>query len=80
MAAVKVELYKKNGNAVQNYYPKSSADIIDYNGLSVEEVIDAVVDSVDTIENRLQGRSIYMKNSSGDIITDDAGTGLVEIL
>jgi len=81
MAVKKIELTKKVGSNKHSYYPRSSADVIVYDEvLNVKDILDAVIDSVEQVENRLQGRSVYMKDSTGKIVTDDAGTGLVEIL
>lgn len=81
MVVKKINLVKKNGENTYNYHPASSADVISYEqSLTVQDVLDAIVDSVEQIENRLISNSVYMVNSNGEIITDDSGTGLVEIM
>lgn len=81
MVIRKINLVKKSGENVYNYHPASSADVIIYEeSLTVQDVLDAIVDSVEQIENRLASSSVYMTNSSGEIITDESGTGLVELL
>lgn len=81
MVVKKINLMKKSGKDVLNYYPASSSDVIVYKeSLTVKDVLDAVVDSVEQIENRLASNGVYMINSNGEIITDESGTGLVEIL
>lgn len=81
MAVKKIELFKKSANDKHKYYPKSSADIIDYDeSLNVKDVLDTVIDSVDKVENRLQSSVLYMHNSNGELLTDSAGTGLIELL
>ena len=81
MIIKKINLVKKSGENTYNYYPASSSDVITYEeSLTVKDVIDSIVDSVDQIENKLARNNIYMVNSSGEIITDESGTGLVELL
>ena len=81
MVIKKINLVKKNGGNIYNYHPASSADVIVYEAsLSVQDVLDAIVDSVEQIENRLVGNSVYMTNNKGEIICDEFGTGLVELL
>ena len=81
MVIRKINLVKKSGEDIINCYPASSSDIITYEGsLTVKDVLDAIVDSVEQIENRLVSNSIYMTNSKGEILRDEAGTGLVELL
>ena len=72
---------KKSGENVYKYHPASSADVITYEeSLTVQDVLDAIVDSVEQIENRLASSSVYMTNSKGEIMRDEAGIGLVELL
>ena len=81
MVIRKISLVKKVGENVCNYHPASSADVIIYEqSLTVQDVLDAIVDSVEQIENRLVSNSVYMTNSNGEIITDESGIGLVELL
>ena len=81
MVVKKINLAKKSGENVFNYYPKSSADVIVYEeSLTVHDVLDAIVDSVEQIENRLANGGVYMTNNKGEIITDESGIGLVELL
>lgn len=81
MVIKKINLVKKSGENVYSVHPASSADVITYEqSLTVQDVLDAIVDSVEQIENRLASSSVYMTNSSGEIITDESGTGLVELL
>ena len=77
----KINLVKKIGENAYNYYPASSSDVIVYEeSLTVKDVLDAIVDSVEQIENRLASSGVYMVNSRGQIMTDEAGIGLVELL
>lgn len=77
----KVNLVKKANENIFTYHPVSSSDVIMYDDtLTVKEVLDAIVDSVEQVENRLQGKNVYMKDSNGTVIQDESGTGLVEIL
>lgn len=81
MVIKKINLVKKSGENIYNYHPVSSADVITYEAsLSVHDVLDAIVDSVEQIENRLVSNSVYMVNSRGEVITDESGIGLVELL
>ena len=81
MVIKKVNLVKKNGGNVVTYHPASSANVITYeSSLSVKDVLDAIVDSVEQIENRLISNSVYMTNSKGEILRDASGIGLVELL
>ena len=82
MTIKKITLAKKEGDNVFSYHPASSADVITYTGsLTVQDVLDAIVDSVEQIENRLTNtNSVYMVDSNGEIIKDESGIGLVEIL
>lgn len=81
MIIKKINLVKKSGENLYNYHPVSSASVIMYEAsLTVQDVLDAIVDSVEQIENRLASSGVYMTNSSGEIITDESGIGLVEIL
>ena len=81
MVVKKINLVKKQGENICSFHPTSSADVIKYgNSLTVENVLDAIVDSVEQIENRLASSTIYMTNSKGEIIRDEAGVGLVELL
>lgn len=81
MVVRKINLVKKSGENIVNYYPASSADVIKYeDSLTVQDVLDAIVDSVEQIENRLASNSVYMVNNNGEIVTDESGTGLVELL
>lgn len=81
MVIRKINLMKKSGENICNFYPASSADVITYEeSLTVQDVLDAIVDSVDQIENRLSSNSVYMVNNSGTVITDNSGLGLVELL
>lgn len=81
MVIKKINLYKKSGENIYNYHPASSASVITYEAsLTVQDVLDAIVDSVEQIENRLASGGVYMTNSKGEIITDESGTGLVELL
>ena len=82
MVIRKVNLVKKEGTKSYNYYPTSSADVIMYEQtLTVQDVLDAIVDSVEQIENRLiPSNTVYMVDSNGEIIRDASGTGLVELL
>lgn len=81
MVIRKIDLVKKTGEDVVTYHPTSSADVITYEqSLSVGDVLDAIVDSVEQIENRLSSKSVYMVNSSGEVMTDASGIGLVELL
>lgn len=82
MIIKRINLVKKNGENVYNYHPASSSDVITYEAsLTVKDVLDAIVDSVEQIENRLINTSgVYMVNSNGEIITDESGVGLVELL
>lgn len=81
MVIRKINLVKKSGEDVYNYYPASSSDVIAYEqSLTVKDVLDAIVDSVEQIENRLSSSGVYMVNNKGEIITDESGTGLVELL
>ena len=81
MIVKKINLTKKNDGEVCNYYPASSADVIKYEEtLTVQDVLDAIVDSVEQIESRLISKGVYMVDSNGNIITDESGIGLVELL
>ena len=81
MVIKKINLVKKNGGDIINCYPASSSDVITYEAsLTVKDVLDAIVDSVEQIENRLVSNSVYMTDGNGNIIRDEAGTGLVELL
>lgn len=81
MVIKKINLMQKNGDEVVNYHPTSSSDVITYEqSLSVKTVLDAIVDSVEQIENRLVSDSVYMVDSNGTILTDESGIGLVELL
>ena len=81
MVIKKINLVQKHGENTYNYYPASSADVISYEAsLTVQDVLDAIVDSVEQIENRLISNSVYMTDSNGEIITDESGVGLVELL
>ena len=81
MNVKKIKLVKKNGEDAYTYHPASSADVIKYgDSLTVQDVLDAIVDSVEQIENRLVSTGVYMVDSNGEIITDESGTGLVELL
>ena len=81
MVVKKINLFRKDGENVVNYHPASSSDVIIYqSSLTVKDVLDAIVDSVEQIENRLASNSVYMVDSNGAIMTDKSGTGLVELL
>lgn len=81
MVVKKINLVKKNGSDVYKFHPESNSNVIIYeDSLTVRDVLDAIVDSVEQIENRLASNSVYMTNSKGEIIKDEAGIGLVEIL
>ena len=81
MVVKKINLTQKSGDEVINFHPASSSDVITYEqSLSVKNVLDAIVDSVEQIENRLSSNSVYMVDSKGEILTDESGTGLVELL
>lgn len=81
MVVKKINLMKKSGENILNYYPASSSDVIVYEqSLTVKDVLDAIVDSVEQIENRLLASGVYMVDNTGEIITDEHGTGLVGIL
>ena len=82
MVVKKINLLKKDsGGNIVNYYPASCADVIKYEDtLTVKDVLNAIVDSVENIENRLNRSGIYMVDSNGNIITDESGTGLVELI
>lgn len=81
MVVRKINLVKKDGGNTYNYHPASSADVIIYEAsLTVQDVLDAIVDSVEQIENRLASSSVYMTNNNGEIIRDESGIGLVELL
>ena len=81
MVVKKISLAKKDGNNLVTYHPASSADVIAYGqSLTVNDVLDAIVDSVEQIENKLLSNSVYMVDSKGKIITDESGIGLVELL
>jgi hypothetical protein len=81
MVIKKINLVKKNGENIINCYPASSSDVITYEeSLTVKDVLDAIVDSVEQIENRLSSNTVYMVDKNGEIIRDAAGTGLVELL
>lgn len=82
MVIRKINLAKKSGENIVNYHPATSSDVVTYeDSLTVKDVLDAIVDSVEQIENRLIGTGgVYMVNNSGKIITDESGIGLVEIL
>ena len=81
MIIKKINLVKKSGENLYNYYPASSSDVITYEeSLTVKDVLDAIVDSVEQIENILSSNSVYMVNNKGEIITDESGVGLVELL
>ena len=80
MIIKKINLYKKNGENIYECHPASNANIITYDGsLNLKDVLDTIIDSVEDIENKLN-RSIYMTDSNGNIITDESGVGLVELL
>ena len=81
MVVKKINLTQKNGEEVINFHPASSSDVIAYEqSLSVKNVLDAIVDSVEQIENRLSSDGVYMVDNKGTIMTDESGTGLVELL
>ena len=81
MVITKINLLQKNGENVHKYYPASSSDVIEYEDtLTVKDVLDAIVDSVEQIENRLAGKSVFMCDKNGEIIRDESGIGLVELL
>lgn len=82
MVVKKINLFKKDGEDIINFYPASSSDVVKYeSSLTVKDVLDAIVDSVEQIENRLVGaNTVYMVDSNGEIITDESGIGLVELL
>lgn len=81
MIVKKINLVKKSGGNTYNFYPASSSDIVIYEeSLTVKDVLDAIVDSVEQIENRLASNSVYMINNKGEILTDETGVGLVELL
>ena len=81
MIVRKINLVKKHGENVYNYHPASSSDVIIYEeSLSVKDVLDAIIDSVEQVENRLSSTSVYMVNNKGEVITDEYGIGLVELL
>ena len=77
----KINLVKKSGENIYAYHPASSADVIAYeSSLTVKDVLDAIVDSVEQVENRLNSNSVYMTDSNGEIMRDESGVGLVEVL
>ncbi len=82
MVAKKIKLVKKSGENTFACYPVSSADLIMYDEtLTVAEVLNAIIDSVDQVENRLQaGKSLYLRDSNGAIMYDESGIGIVGIL
>ena len=68
MVIKKINLVKKSGEDICTYHPKSSADVIVYEeSLTVQDVLDAIVDSVEQIENRLASSSVYMVNKIYEI-------------
>lgn len=81
MVAKKIKLVKKSGENTFACYPVSSADLIMYDEtLTVAEVLNAIIDSVDQVENRLQAGSLYLRDSNGAIMYDESGIGIVGIL
>lgn len=81
MVIRKINLVKKSGENILKFHPASSADVVIYEDtLTVQDVLDAIVDSVEQIENRLVSNSVYMTDGTGKVITDESGVGLVELL
>lgn len=81
MTIKKTKLAKKVGKDIFCCYPETSANVVTYDTLTVQEVLDAIIDSVDQVENRLNGsKNVYMRDKAGAILKDSQGTQLVEIL
>ena len=83
MAVVKASLVKKSGNHKITWYPASSSDVIMHDetlNLTVKDVLDVVVESVDAIEERLPNTGVYLKDANNNIVTDPSGTGVVALV
>ena len=83
MAVVKASLVKKSGNDMITCYPASSSDVIMHDealNLTVKDVLDVVVESVDVIEERLPNTGVYLKDADNNIVTDPSGTGVVALV
>lgn len=83
MAVVKASLVKKSGNDITTCYPASSSDVIMHDetlNLTVKDVLDVVVESVDVIEERLPNTGVYLKDANNNIVTDPSGTGVVALV
>jgi hypothetical protein len=81
MTVVKANLVKKSGKDIVVCYPASTSDVIKHDGtLTVKDVLDAIVDSVDQIEERMPNIGVYMTDENNKVITDESGTGVVALL
>ena len=86
--AKKVQLMKKINNAVENIYPKSSADniVMVSKVTTVEDELVALATSLSTLQsnynalvNRLDIDKVYSQTSAGILLEDDDGTNLIAL-
>lgn len=76
----KVEIKKKLNNSIETFYPKTSADIVQYD--ANRTVYSVLADLISRIENIEDTMIIYNQVYATDVITgntitDDAGDGVI---